>query len=300
MPSQFLGRQIKDDTLTGADVSDFWGLWDENDSYGPTGTVTNINQVLWKGNLYKLNTSVTTNTTVGEQPDTTSDWVLLNTQSISSTTTANSRADVILVNSSTGPITLTIPEISTLSSSKKYVVKDTANSKINNITIQPSGSDTIDSETSLVINSTKGFCVLQVTGSTNWSVISKNSLEQDIQVATTTANIQTTANAYVDMPGATLTTAGVKTKDYEIRFSGRQSHSSNADRVSEYIININGLDQASSENATWSTTNNDPHAVNVSFTALNIAPGIVIKVRWKTENNTLTLLNGNFSIRGLG
>jgi len=70
----------------------------------------------------------------------------------------------------TGPVTLTLPEISTVGK-VKYVIKDEgSNSCVNNITINTTGSDTIEGETNAIIDFDKSSWSLYNDDNTGWFI----------------------------------------------------------------------------------------------------------------------------------
>ena len=209
-------------------------------------------------------------------------------------------SDYIIQVNNSSPVTISLPAISSLFVGKDFLIKDINNSKLNPITIQASFINTIDGNSSVTLSSTKGFIVLTATSTTTWIVSSQNALEQDIQTVFATPNTTTTSTSYVDLPAATLTTAGNKTKDYLITMSGGMTHSSNGDRLTDFILNINGVDNSQSLKTVFTTDADAVRPIDRTISLNNIAPGTIIKIRWKTSNNTATAINTNLTIRGLG
>lgn len=77
--------------------------------------------------------------------------------------------EIILVNSSGGPITITIPGIHI--TGKRYIVKDrNGTSATNNITIVSSDGDTFDGNPSIVLNNNKQSAMIHSDG-TSWFVL---------------------------------------------------------------------------------------------------------------------------------
>ena len=95
---------------------------------------------------------------------------------VDSTTYTLTSADyaVGVVHTSTAAVTLTLPEISTIGQ-KKYLIKDEGgNAGTNTITINVSGSDTIDGASSQTISINYGVMALYNNGSTGWFVASND------------------------------------------------------------------------------------------------------------------------------
>lgn len=79
-----------------------------------------------------------------------------------------------VVHTLTAPVTLTLPEISSVGQ-KRYVIKDEGgNASLNIITLDISGSDTIDGLSSTIINTNYGVLALYNNGSTGWFIASNN------------------------------------------------------------------------------------------------------------------------------
>ena len=83
--------------------------------------------------------------------------------------------DIIAVtHTPTAPVTVSLPEISTLGTSgnlKKYIIKDEGgNATANNITIDIGGSDTIDGASSQVINANYNSLSIYSDGGTAWFI----------------------------------------------------------------------------------------------------------------------------------
>lgn len=64
MGTEIRGGQVKDDTLTGADLSNDTGIWDINDVYSAA------DRVFWKGKIWDANAT----TTAGEEPSVSGKW----------------------------------------------------------------------------------------------------------------------------------------------------------------------------------------------------------------------------------
>jgi hypothetical protein len=79
--------------------------------------------------------------------------------------------NVILVDTSTASVTITLPDTSSFTGSRKYTIKDIGNASTNSITINRSGSDTIDGSTSLTISTDYVAYNLVTDGIANWYVI---------------------------------------------------------------------------------------------------------------------------------
>jgi hypothetical protein len=84
--------------------------------------------------------------------------------------------EIIGVNSSSGAVTVTLPEISTIGGTnnyrKYYIVDEEGTSSINNITVGTSGSDTINKETdSLCIDIDHTSITLYNDGTSNWIIL---------------------------------------------------------------------------------------------------------------------------------
>ena len=90
--------------------------------------------------------------------------------SIGSTSTET----VILCNTSTGGFTVTLPKLADITSGRFYVIKDiSGNAAVNNITVQRESttSDTIDGQTSVVINSNYQAVYFHYASSQVWARI---------------------------------------------------------------------------------------------------------------------------------
>jgi hypothetical protein len=75
-----------------------------------------------------------------------------------------------VIHTPTSSVILTLPQISTIEQ-MKYIIKDEGgNASINNITINKTGNDTIDDQTSVVINTDYGFINLYHDSSTKWFI----------------------------------------------------------------------------------------------------------------------------------
>jgi len=78
--------------------------------------------------------------------------------------TANGIDEIILVNSTGGPITITIPGVHV--TGKRYIVKDrNGTAATNNITIVSGDSDTFDGSSNIVLNVTKQSAMIHSDGS---------------------------------------------------------------------------------------------------------------------------------------
>lgn len=78
--------------------------------------------------------------------------------------------DLIACNHSS-PLTITLPAASSVSEGRKYTIKDeSGNAGTNNITINRAGSDTIDGETSIIINGNYDSVVIYRGASSSWYI----------------------------------------------------------------------------------------------------------------------------------
>jgi hypothetical protein len=126
------------------------------------GTDTQILTTNGTGNLsWSDNTDCSNNYTIKSVSST--PYTILNTE------------QHIEIDSSTLAITLTLPEISAIDTAndyKIYIITDTGgNSTTNNITINRSGSDTINGETSMVLNVNYSSVTLKSNGTNKWYLI---------------------------------------------------------------------------------------------------------------------------------
>ena len=109
--------------------------------------------------------------------------------------------NVILVNTSGGPVTITLP---TPTNGRVLKVKDsTGNAGTNNITINPHASETIDGAASKVINFNYGSVNL-VSDGTNWFL-------DDLSAASgsgTVTSVSLTVPSFLNVSGSPITTSG--------------------------------------------------------------------------------------------
>jgi len=78
--------------------------------------------------------------------------------------TATGTDEIILVNSTSGPITITIPGIHI--TGKRFIIKDRNGTAFtNNITIVSSDGDTIDGQPNFVLNNTRQSAMIHSDGS---------------------------------------------------------------------------------------------------------------------------------------
>ena len=90
-----------------------------------------------------------------------------------STFTADAKYDVYGVNSSGGAVTVNLPAVATVPAGKTYTIKDTGGqASSNNITLDASGDQRIDGQTTFVI-STNGGAVTIINDGAAWSVLNK-------------------------------------------------------------------------------------------------------------------------------
>ena len=70
-----------------------------------------------------------------------------------------------------GPVQITLPAISTLKGKQVFIVKDVgSNASVRNITVVPSGADTIDGQPSLPMNNDDAAAQFHAGGSTRYDV----------------------------------------------------------------------------------------------------------------------------------
>lgn len=79
-----------------------------------------------------------------------------------------SSEDIIFVNASAA-LTVTLPAINGLQ--QVHIVDVGGNAETNNITIDPNGSETINNDTDVIINTNNSSITLMSDGSTNWVII---------------------------------------------------------------------------------------------------------------------------------
>ena len=89
-------------------------------------------------------------------------------QSISSDTTINVSSKVVLVDTSSGDVTVTLPPVAQTARKEYHIKKDDASSNV--VTVDPSGSETIDGETTETIIGSYTSLRLYSTG-TKWVII---------------------------------------------------------------------------------------------------------------------------------
>jgi len=90
---------------------------------------------------------------------------------ISSNYTVLSSDYIIGVNTSGGPITITLPSVASTTSGRTLIIKDeTGNASTNAITVNCAGSDTIDGDNSILIDSNHIAIAIYCT-STGWHII---------------------------------------------------------------------------------------------------------------------------------
>ncbi len=78
----------------------------------------------------------------------------------------------ISVDTSTGAHTITLPLAASVSAGRIYVIKDAAGeANVNEITVAVQGSDTIDDETEIIMDSADGAVMLISNGAASWEII---------------------------------------------------------------------------------------------------------------------------------
>ena len=95
--------------------------------------------------------------------------IVRNTSSISGNHNLKDNEHIIFTDSSGGAITITLPTAQVVDG-REIIIKDTGNAGTNNITIATEGSETIDGNSTLVLNSDYAHTKLICDG-TNWFVI---------------------------------------------------------------------------------------------------------------------------------
>lgn len=85
---------------------------------------------------------------------------------ITSDTTLDNTHHVVIVDATSGNVTITLPAVSGIEG-RFYHIKRT-DSSVYTVTIQPDGSETIDGETSQTISQ---YDNIQITAGTEWSII---------------------------------------------------------------------------------------------------------------------------------
>lgn len=127
------------------------------------------------GNLYYTNSGgtavqITSGGSVVTSPSTTTTF---STTSVTGNVTIlSSDTFVTLLTTTTGARQITLPLASSVSAGRFYIVKDITGSCLaNNITIARQGSDTIDGDTSYVLNSSYGSWMIISDGTASWYVL---------------------------------------------------------------------------------------------------------------------------------
>jgi hypothetical protein len=120
---------------------------------------------------------------------------------------------------STGSVSITLPDPTTLTDSTKtvYEIVDAASASINNITITSGGSATLDGENSLVINANKAGMKLFTDG-TNW--LTTANTQNAIETAAAAASGSGTAFGAATTSGVT---SALPTSEYRIRLTSTSS-----------------------------------------------------------------------------
>jgi len=89
----------------------------------------------------------------------------------SNLTIAPSSTFVYLIVNTTAPRAITLPEASSVTAGRIYIIKDaTGTSNTNNITVNRTGSDLIDGLSSQVLDSNNGSWMLVTDGDSNWFI----------------------------------------------------------------------------------------------------------------------------------
>jgi hypothetical protein len=126
-----------------------------------------------------------------------------------------------------------------------------------------------------------------------------NFLDIDLQTANIVANSSTNSTTFINLPGASLTTTGTKTKKYRVSFNGVFSSSTAQNANNSIRFVINGVAQTVYNTTIFSTDSNRPNHIGNSFT-FTIPPTQIVLVQYSTTNGTMTMVSGNLSISGIG
>ena len=124
--------------------------------------------------------------------------------------------------------------------------------------------------------------------------------QQASSVTPTQTSLALTLMGMNDLNSMTLTTINNGMTSYMISFSGTYSVDSSFDRILTCVVNVGGVDIPSSEMQTSTTQIGLTTTATTSTMALNIANGVVIKIRWGiSDGDTATMTNRNLNIYGV-
>lgn len=98
----------------------------------------------------------------------------------------------------------------------------------------------------------------------------------------------TTSTNFVDIPDTNVTVINNGFADYLIFFNGDSYKTGDASKIAEFIINVDGVDIISSKRI---FVNNETQSNSTQCKVTNISNGSIIKVRYKTEQNTVFFIN---------
>lgn len=208
--------------------------------------------------------------------------------------------------------------------SASSVTQHTGSIDINNLLNSPSGTivgisdtqvltnKTIDSSTNVVtadkIRTTTGTVTMTSTAptagqtliATNGTTASwQNKFTLDVQKVTTDITTSTTSTTYVDLDSLTLNTVNTVPSTYVICFSCVFFQSGGNNSMNSFIINVNGVDQTSSERTLNVKTSNTDYLIVINDVITNIGNNITIKIRYKTSTNTLSVFSRTLIIYGV-
>lgn len=144
----------------------------EDQSSTPSGSTFASSLSTYLGNLYYTNDSgvavqLTDGGGIVAPPG---NAQVFETQNVGADLTiAPSATFVYLIVNTTAPRAITLPEASAVTAGRIFIVKDaTGLANTNNITVNRTGSDLLDGETSQILNSNNGTWMFVTDGDSNW------------------------------------------------------------------------------------------------------------------------------------
>jgi hypothetical protein len=110
----------------------------------------------------------------------------------------------------------------------------------------------------------------------------------DTQIATSVISTSTTSLTYIDLNSMTLTANTTGPTKYVVYFTATAS-TANSNRRVDYIINVNGVDDLTSERSITSSSANNGFSIFTMTIANSITNGQIIKIRWKRFGSATTI-----------